>query len=204
MKLLGLVLAGGRSQRMGGGDKGVRLLGERPILDRVIERLKPQVEAVVLNANGDPSRFARFSLPVVADGIEGFAGPLAGVLAGLDWAAENRPDCAAVLSVASDAPFFPLDLAVRLEEALARDHADVACAASGGRAQPVFAVWPLYLRADLRQAVAREGIRKVDIFTARHTRALVPFAIREADPFFNVNRPEDLVAAEELLARFSL
>src|SRR6516162_5740206 len=128
---------------MGGGDKALRLLGGISLLDRVIRRLRPQVEALVINANGDPARFARFALPVVADNVTGFAGPLAGVLAGLDWAYSHRPDCPFVVSVATDAPFLPMDLVVRLIEGLdlaSADlaSADLACAASGGRSHPVF------------------------------------------------------------------
>jgi molybdopterin-guanine dinucleotide biosynthesis protein A len=199
MKLVGLLLAGGQSRRMGGGDKALRELGGVPLLARVVERLRPQVEALVLNANGDPARFAAFGLPVVADSVAGFAGPLAGVLAGLDWVAEHRPDCPFVLSVATDAPFLPRDLAARLVAALSEAGADLACAASGGRAHPVFALWPVRLREDLRQAVIAEGVRKVDQWTARHRLVTVTFADRPIDPFFNANRPEDLATAAALL-----
>ena len=186
---------------MGGGDKALRLLGGVALLDRVIARLRPQVEALVLNANGDPARFAGFGLPVVADSVPDFAGPLAGVLAGLDWAAANRPDCPYVVSVATDAPFLPRDLVARLAAALdERPSADLACAASGGRAHPVFGLWPVRLREDLRRAVVDEGVRKVDEWTARYRLATVSFADQPVDPFFNANRPEDLAAAEALLA----
>lgn len=199
MKLVGLLLAGGQSRRMGGGDKALRELAGVPLLARVIERLRPQVETLVLNANGDPARFAAFGLPVVADGVPGFAGPLAGVLAGLDWAAANRPDCPAVVSAATDAPFLPKDLAARLVAAANEAGADLACAASGGRAHPVFGLWPVWLREDLRQAVVAQGVRKVDQWTARHRLVAVEFADRPLDPFFNANRPEDLAAAAQLL-----
>jgi molybdopterin-guanine dinucleotide biosynthesis protein A len=200
MKLIGLLLAGGRSRRMGGGDKALRELAGVPLLTRVIERLRPQVETLVLNANGDPGRFVAFGLPVAADGVPGFAGPLAGVLAGLDWAALHRPDCPAVVSVATDAPFLPEDLAARLVAAAHAAGADLACAASGGRAHPVFGLWPVRLREDLRRAVAEEGVRKVDQWTARHRLVVVDFADHPLDPFFNANRPEDLATAAELLA----
>lgn len=199
MKLVGLLLAGGQSRRMGGGDKALRELGGVPLLARVIARLRPQVDALVLNANGDPARFAAFGLPVVADSVAGFAGPLAGVLAGLDWAAAHRPDCPFVLSVATDAPFLPRDLAPRLVAALSEAGADLACAASGGRVHPVFALWPVRLRDDLRQAVIAEAVRKVDQWTARHRLVTAAFADRPVDPFFNANRPEDLAAAAALL-----
>jgi molybdopterin-guanine dinucleotide biosynthesis protein A len=199
VRVVGLLLAGGQSRRMGGGDKALRLLGGIPLIDRVIERLQPQVDALVLNANGDPTRFARFGLPVVSDSIPGFAGPLAGLLAGLEWASAQRPDCPYVASVATDAPFLPADLVARLTAELEAARADLACAASGGRAHPVFGLWPVRLREDLRHALVEEGIRKVDLWTARHRLVTVSFADQPVDPFFNANRPEDLAAAAALL-----
>jgi molybdopterin-guanine dinucleotide biosynthesis protein A len=199
VKVVGLLLAGGLSRRMGGGDKALRLLGGVALLDRVVERLRPQVEALVINANGDPARFARFGLPVAPDSVPDFAGPLAGVLAGLDWAASYRPDCPFVVSVATDAPFLPRDLVARLAAALDEAGADLACAASGGRSHPVFGLWPVRLREDLRQAVVEDGIRKVDVWTARHKLVTVSFADQPVDPFFNANRPEDFAAAAALL-----
>jgi molybdenum cofactor guanylyltransferase len=199
MKIVGLLLAGGQSRRMGGGDKALRLLGGITLLERVIGRLRPQVDTLVLNANGDLGRFAKFGLPAVLDSVPDFAGPLAGVLAGLDWAASQRPDCPYVVSVATDAPFLPADLVARLAGRLDEAHADLACAASGGRAHPVFGLWPVRLREDLRQAVIEEGIRKVDLWTARHKLATVPFSDQPVDPFFNANRPEDLETAAVLL-----
>jgi molybdopterin-guanine dinucleotide biosynthesis protein A len=200
VKVVGLLLAGGQSRRMGGGDKALRVLGGTTLLDRVVERLRPQVDALVLNANGDPARFVRFALPVAADSVPGFAGPLAGVLAGLDWAALHRPDCRYVVSVATDAPFLPVDLVARLAEGLDEAHADLACAASGGRSHPVFGLWPVRLREDLRRAVVDLGIRKVDQWTARHRMTTVPFPDQPVDPFFNANRPEDLETAALLQA----
>jgi molybdenum cofactor guanylyltransferase len=200
MKVLGLLLAGGQSRRMGGGDKALQLLGGVSLLDRVIARLGPQVGTMVINANGDPARFARFGLPVVADSVPDFAGPLAGVLAGLDWAAAYRPDWEFVASVATDAPFLPLDLVARLMQGVREASADLACATSGGRVHPVFGLWPVRLREDLRHAVVVEGIRKVDTWTGRHKLVTVSFADRPADPFFNANRPEDLTAAAALMA----
>ncbi|HJU16239.1 MAG TPA: molybdenum cofactor guanylyltransferase MobA [Stellaceae bacterium] len=203
MKLVGLLLAGGQSRRMGGGDKALRELAGMPLLAHVVARLRPQVEALVLNVNGDPVRFAAFGLPVAADSVPGFAGPLAGVLAGLDWASAHRPDCAAVVSVATDAPFLPRDLAARFVAAVGEAGADLACAASGGRAHPVFGLWPVRLREDLRHAVVEEGVRKVDQWTARHPMITVDFADRPVDPFFNANRPEDLATAARLLAEMA-
>jgi molybdenum cofactor guanylyltransferase len=199
VKVVGLLLAGGQSRRMGGGDKALRMLGNVTLLDRVIERLRPQVDALVLNANGEPARFARFALPVVPDSIPGFAGPLAGVLAGLDWAVAERPDCCYVVSVATDAPFLPADLVARLAEGLREAGADLACAASGARTHPVFGLWPVRLRENLRRALVDQEIRKVDLFTARYRLATVSFPHAPIDPFFNANRPEDFEAAAALL-----
>jgi len=199
MKIVGLLLAGGQSRRMGGGDKTLRLLAGQTLLDRVIDRVRPQVDALVLNANGDPSRFARFGLPVVADSIADFAGPLAGILAGLDWTAADRPDCAFVVSLATDAPFLPADLVARLVEGMNSQGAELACAASGGQPHPVIGLWPVRLRGELRQALIAEEIRKVDVWTARYPLATVDFPITTIDPFFNANRPEDLDRAAALL-----
>ena len=199
MRIAGVILAGGLAKRMGGGDKGMRLLAGRPILAWVIERAQPQVAALALNANGDPARLARYCLPVVPDGVADFAGPLAGVLAGLDWAAERVADATHVASFATDAPFLPRDLVARLAAAVEAG-ADLACAASGGRSHPVFGLWPLRLRDDLRRALGDEGIRKVDQWTGRYRLETVAFAAEPVDPFFNANRPEDLAEAERLVA----
>ncbi len=197
--VVGVLLAGGRARRMGGGDKCLLPLAGRPLLEHVILRARPQVAALVLNANGDPARFAAFGLPVVADTIEGFAGPLAGVLAGLDWASAEVPDAGWIATFATDTPFFPQDLVARLAGAVAGDAADLACAASGGRAHPVFGLWPLALRDDLERLMREEGLRKIDRFTARYRLATVDWPVEGVDPFFNVNRAEDLEAAEALL-----
>jgi len=198
--VVGLLLAGGLARRMGGGDKCLRTLGGRPILDHVIARLRPQTRQMLLNANGDPARFAGYGLPVAADAVPDFAGPLAGVLAGLDWAAAHAPDCPWVASVPTDAPFLPRDLVARLLAAVAAAGADIACAASGGRHHPVVGLWPVALRADLRRALTEEGLRKVDQWTGRYALAVAEFSTDPVDPFFNANRPEDLAEAERLLA----
>ena len=200
MQVAGLVLAGGQARRMGGGDKGLRQLGGRTLLGRVIERLRPQVAALVINANGDPARLAEFGLPIVADSVPDFAGPLAGVLAGLDWTAAHHPELSHVASVATDAPFLPQDLVSRLAAALEETGAELACAASGGRVHPVFGLWPVRFKEELRGALTRDGIRKIDLWTARHKLVTVPFADRPVDPFFNANRPSDLEAAAALAA----
>jgi molybdenum cofactor guanylyltransferase len=200
VSVAGILLAGGLSRRMGGGDKCLRPLGATTILARIVARAAPQVDALALNANGDPARFAAYGLPVVADSIPDYAGPLAGVLAGLDWAAANTPDCPLVASFATDAPFLPTDLVECLVEGLHAEGAELACAASDGRSHPVFGLWPVRLREELRQALAGEGIRKVDVWTARYRLVEVEFPPRPIDPFFNTNRPEDLAEAERLLA----
>ena len=196
-QVAGVLLAGGLSRRMGGGDKNLRMLGGRPVLAHVIERVRPQIAALALNANGDPARFAEYGLPVVLDSIEGFAGPLAGVLAGLDWAAKGAPDCGWLLSAPTDAPFLPKDLVRRLLNASAA--ADVVVAASGGRAHPVAALWAASLRDPLRAAL-EGGVRKVEDFTRDYRVGMVAFPTEPVDPFFNLNRPQDLEEAERLLA----
>jgi molybdopterin-guanine dinucleotide biosynthesis protein A len=200
----GVLLAGGLSRRMGGGDKALLELGGETILARVIGRVRPQVATLALNANGDPARFEAYGLPVIADVVEGFAGPLAGVLTGLEWAAEHAPDCQWLASFATDAPFLPPDLVADLCAAVARDGADMACAMSAGRHHPVFGLWPVRLAAELRHALVDEEIRKVDIWTARYRLAVAEFACQPVDPFFNANRPDDLTQAEALLARLAM
>lgn len=198
-KPLGVILAGGRATRMGGGDKGLREIAGRPLLSRVIERLAPQVGGLALNANGDPARFAAFGLPVVADEADDFPGPLAGVLAGLDWAAGEG--ASHIVTAAADTPFFPRDLAARLEEAAARDGVPIALAATpdDGRLarHPTFGLWPVDLREDLRAALS-EGVRKVVMWTDRHGCALARFEAAPFDPFFNVNAPDDIAEAERI------
>ena len=200
-RIAGVVLAGGLSRRMGGGDKALRAIGGRTILARVIERAAPQVEALVLNANGDPRRFAATGLPVAGDALAGHPGPLAGVLTGLDWAIANAPRCSHVASFACDTPFLPRDMVARLLRCMQAAGADLACARSAGRDHPVFAIWPVALAGALRCAIRKEGIRKVDRWTARYTLAREDFATRPVDPFFNVNRPEDIEAAEAHVLR---
>ena len=200
-RVAGVILAGGQSRRMGGGDKCLRLLGERTILDHIVDRARPQVSDLVLNANGDLRRFDACGLPVTADEIPGHAGPLAGVLSGLDWVAGIAPDTVWMASFASDAPFFPRNLVERLLAAVRRDGADMACAASGGRRHPVFALWPMALREPLRIAVGSEQVRKVDAWTDRYRLAVAEFSIADHDPFFNVNRPEDLETASTIEPR---
>jgi molybdopterin-guanine dinucleotide biosynthesis protein A len=197
--IAGVLLAGGQSRRMGGGDKCLRELGGRTLLARIIERAAPQIGPLMLNVNGDGSRFATFGLPVVADVVGGYAGPLAGVLTGLEWAAGHAPGCDWVASFACDAPFLPRDLVARLRTAVEDQNADMACARSNGRDHPVFGLWPVRLAAELRHALVEEDIRKVDIWTARYDLAQADFDGDNVDPFFNVNRPDDFATAETFL-----
>jgi len=197
---VGVLLAGGQSRRMGGGDKCLRRLGGETLLARSVARARPQVDALVLNANGDPTRFAVYHLPVIADLVPDFAGPLAGILTGLEWAAVHRPEARWVVSFATDAPFFPLDLVARLRAACESERVGLACAMSGGRTHPVFGLWSLDLRAALHRAVVEEGMRKIDAWTARFPIAHVAFAADPVDPFFNANEPADLAEAERLLS----
>jgi molybdopterin-guanine dinucleotide biosynthesis protein A len=198
--VLGVLLAGGLSRRMGGGDKCLRPLGGRPILERIVARARPQTDGLLLNANGDPARFAAFGLPVAADVVEGFAGPLAGVLTGMEWAMAHRPDVAWIATIATDTPFLPLDLVARLRAAVVALGAELACAASLGQAHPVFGLWPVRLAGELRRALVDEDMRKIDAWTARYRLAVVDFPAGHLDPFFNTNAPSDLAEAERILA----
>jgi molybdenum cofactor guanylyltransferase len=195
---LGLILAGGLARRMGGGDKARIRIGEATILKRVIERLTPQCSRIIINANGDPARFADTGLTVVSDSIPDFAGPLAGILAGLDWTAANVPDCEWLASVPGDCPFLPRDLVARLHEARTAAGVPLACARSGEWRHPVVGLWSVSLREDLRRAVADEGLRKIEVWTERHGIALASWADKPVDPFFNVNTPDGAARAEEI------
>lgn len=195
----GVLLAGGQARRMGGGDKGLLTLGGRPLLEHVIDRARPQVSSLILNTNSDPSPYAGYGLPVVADVIDGYAGPLAGILSGLEWVAANAPQAVWMASFTSDAPFIPGDLVARLAAAVEATGADLACARSDGRTHPVFGLWRIDLREELRRAMLEEDMRKIDRWTARYQIEHVDFATEPVDPFFNINRPEDLQAAEQLL-----
>jgi molybdopterin-guanine dinucleotide biosynthesis protein A len=196
-----VLLAGGLARRMGGGDKPMRMIGGRTILGRVIARLKPQCSQLILNANGDPARFAGFGLPVVADSVADFPGPLAGILAGLDWVATQYPSAEWMLSAAGDCPFLPRDLVARLTAARANEDAELAVAASGGQSHPVIGLWKVALREELRHALTIEDTRRIDRFTARYRLATVSWPTTPLDPFFNANTAEDLTEAERLAAQ---
>jgi molybdopterin-guanine dinucleotide biosynthesis protein A len=195
---LGLVLAGGLARRMGGGDKARIMIGGVTILQRVLACITPQCARLVINANGDPARFADTRLTVVADSVPNFAGPLAGILAGLDWAAAHAAECEWMASVPGDCPFLPPDLVARLHAARSAVGTPLACARSGEWRHPVVGLWPVALREDLRRALVAEGLRKIEIWTARHGVAVADWAAAPVDPFFNVNTPEDAARAQML------
>lgn len=196
----GLVLAGGLARRMGGGDKAKIEINGVSILDRVLATLSAQCIGIVINANGDPVRFADTGLPVIPDNVEGFAGPLAGILAGLDWLAAQNNGVEWILSVPGDCPFLPDDLVERLHAARRKLGAGVplACARSGEWRHPVVGLWPLALREDLRKALTIEGLRKIEMWTSRHGIAVADWPDQPVDPFFNVNTPDDIKRAKEL------
>lgn len=201
--IAGVLLAGGQSRRMGGGDKGLLRFGDGTMLGHVIARFAPQVGPLVLNANGDPARFAEFALPVVADTIQGHAGPLAGVLAGMRWARANT-SATFIATASTDAPFLPLDLVARLGAAAEAEPGSIAIARSGGHLHPVIGLWPVAHHDDLEAALRDDGIRKVLRWTDRHGTVPVDFADLEIagqtiDPFFNANTPEELDEARRLI-----
>lgn len=202
--IVGVVLAGGQSRRMGGGDKGLRELAGTPMLAHVIRRLAPQVATVAINANGDPKRFAPFERPVVPDSVTGFAGPLAGVLAGMRWTQTYQPDAHYIATVSADAPFFPLDLVERLRAGLGSGDGAIAFASSSGQLHPVIGLWPVRLANDLEDAL-NSGLRKVLHWSDRHGTVAVEFEMlssngRTFDPFFNANTPEEFDEAQDIHA----
>lgn len=201
-KPLGLVLAGGLARRMGGGDKSLIEIGGVTILERVLSRMKPQCSRMIINANGDASRFGFTGLPIVPDDIPDFAGPLAGILAGLDWAAANEPDTEYIASVPGDCPFLPRELVQRLEEARNHEGKPLACAKSGDWRHPVVGLWPVALRAELRHALMKEQLHKMEVWTARYGVATAVWPDQPIDPFFNVNTPEDAARANEVAKQY--
>jgi molybdopterin-guanine dinucleotide biosynthesis protein A len=200
---VGIILAGGQNTRMGGTEKATMPLGGKPMLARVIDRLKPQVERLLLSANGDPQRFAALGVPVEPDQIG--EGPLAGLLAGMRWSEKNLPEAKFIVSVAADTPFFPADLVERLSEGCGRDENTVALAASTAGTHPVFGLWPTKLADGLEKYLKSGAHPKVLTFADRFMRLNVPFDDiilpngEAVDPFFNVNTPEDVKTAEAIV-----
>ncbi len=201
ISVTGVILAGGLARRMGGQAKPLIALGEISILSRVIEVLRPQCASLSLNANTGLHRYQLYQLPILVDATDGFLGPLAGVLAGMDAAAENQPDVNFLLSAPGDTPFLPKDLVARLYAAKTQEQASIAVAASGGRAHHTVALWDISLREALRKALNDEGVRAVSEFIARHKKVDVDWSLDPYDPFFNVNSPQDLEIAAEILAK---
>ena len=193
------LLAGGQARRMGGGDKNLMMLAGKPVLRHVLDRVDFADRPLMINANGDPARYAAFGLPVCADVIDGYAGPLAGILTGLEWVAANHSDCSHMVSLATDAPFLPVNLIAVLESAIG-DGAEIAQAMSLQRRHPVFAIWPVAIAGALRDAVIDEGVRKIDDFTACYHCVTVEFA-GTPDPFMNLNRPDDFDLATQILGQ---
>jgi len=199
---LGLILAGGLARRMGGGDKARIQIGGATILERVLGRLKPQCSRIVISANSDPARFADTGLAVVADSVPDYAGPLAGILAGLDWTAANAPACEWLASVPCDCPFLPRDLVARLHEARVKAGTQLACAGSGEWRQPAVGLWPVTLREDLRHALVSESLRKIGHWTARHGVGIADWPAEPVDPFFNVNTPDEAARAAAIAMQY--
>ena len=197
---VGVILAGGRARRMGGVDKTFVKLGGEALIARAMARASLQVGELLINANGDPSRFAKFGVPVFSDSIDGFLGPVAGILAGLEWMREHRPDARWLASFACDCPFFPHDMVERLIDKAQSENALVAVAASGEQHHPVFAVWNASIPATSQGVLKDQDMRKMDNFVACFANTRVLFPSEPIDPFFNINTPDDLQRAEMLLA----
>ena len=199
---IGAILAGGLARRLAGANKAMLDIGGSTVLTRLIARLSPRVGRIVLNTNGDPGLFAGLGLTVIADSLPDHPGPLAGILAALEWAAAEGSGTEWVVTVPCDTPFLPADLAERLHAARSRDNAVLACAASAGRTHPVAALWPVTLAPALRQAIIEQNVRKVSRFTDRYSRAIAEWGTDPVDPFFNVNTAEDLAEAQRLASTY--
>ncbi|MDB4128046.1 molybdenum cofactor guanylyltransferase MobA [Hyphomicrobiales bacterium] len=192
-----LLLAGGQSRRLGGGDKCLKILEKEVILDKILKKILPQNKSIILNANGDPNRFSKYSFPIVKDTIEGHLGPLVGVLSGMEWAKENQKNKKYIVSIATDTPFFPNNIVNKLYNTLKNRPEKIICASWQGRANPVFAIWPISLSHNLRADIL-SGARKIDSWTAKYGIYAVNF-ISPNDPFFNINTPEDLKLADQIM-----
>lgn len=198
---IGVILAGGQSRRMGGRDKAVMEIFGEPMIAHVARRLAGQCKTVVISANGDASRFDFLNMPVVSDGFSGHRGPLAGILAALDWMTEACPAAQWLASIAVDTPFFPGDFVAKLHEERRKKSSLLAMASSGGRKHPVDALWIATLRSDLRNTLSSGDIGKVGSWMAHHDAAVASWSTDPFDPFMNINTPDELEAARALQER---
>ena len=194
----GVILAGGQSRRMGGGDKCLKMLAGKTLISRIIERVSPQISTLILNANGNPNRFLDYNLPVVPDVISGYAGPLAGILTGMEWMREHHQEVHWLASFPGDAPFIPLDFVIKCLDATKHNDAQIICAKSAGRTHPVCALWNINLADGLRSAMENDHIRKIDKWSSNYSVYHKEFSVEPIDPFFNINSETDLLAAEVL------
>ncbi|QNT78941.1 molybdenum cofactor guanylyltransferase MobA [Entomobacter blattae] len=199
-----VILAGGLSSRMGGGNKGLKLLNGQPLLTYIIKAITPQVSHSVINANGPPEALHSFHLPIQVDTLPGFQGPLAGILAGMEWALQHVPSCQYIVTIPADSPFIPSNLVEKLKEAQQKHHTILALARSNGQCHPVVGLWPLTLHHALHEALTREKIHKILRFTEKYSLAYADFSVEDIDPFMNINTPQDLQKAEELMTRQGL
>ena len=196
--VVGVILAGGQSRRFGGGDKFLNKLNGKLLIEHVIDRVRSQIDHLIINSNSDAHSFENFGLSVVADSIQGYAGPLAGILSGMEWVQKNASRCEWIVTFPSDAPFIPPDCVDKMRSCANKESAEIVCAASGGRTHPVCALWQVELAGDLRKAMEDEEMRKIDLWTARHLISTVEFTDQPFDPFFNINRRQDLERAEQI------
>ena len=198
-KVIGVILAGGQSRRFGGGDKFLKKLNGNLIIDHVINRLQSQTDELIINSNSSANLFREQGLAVVPDTIKGFAGPLAGILTGMEWVLQNRSNCEWIATFPSDAPFIPLNCVKEMQTCAKAEKSDIVCTSSGQRTHPVCGLWNVKLAPILRKGMINEGIRKIDLWTSRHQLSIIKFPDHPYDPFFNINRRDDLEQAEKII-----
>ncbi|HAI97144.1 MAG: molybdenum cofactor guanylyltransferase MobA [Cycloclasticus sp.] len=198
--IVGAVLAGGLSRRMNKQNKSFIPLNGKPLIDYVIDTLSQQCDTIVINSNENDSRLASYNHPVVKDSLKGYLGPLAGILAVMEWTKQHLPDCKWIVTAPVDTPFLPEDLVSTLYQSHQKNQSALACACSNGRTHPVIGLWPVNLFGELRQALVNEDLRKIDLWTSRYSIAHPNFAYDVIDPFFNINCDKDLLEAESLLS----
>jgi len=194
--IVSVILNGGLSRRMENQNKALLQLANKPLIEHVLENLKPQCETIIINCNIESDELEPYGLPIVKDSLDGFLGPLAGILAAMEWVKKHKPDCKLLASVPIDTPFLPRDLINKLNQALQEDQSDLICAVSNGRSHPVIGLWPIHLMDELRSAIVDEGVLKVDLWTSRYKTAHLSFDYQTIDPFFNINCDDDLLQAE--------